>query len=764
MKPNFDTIPQELKDLNQWCLWKLIQNPGDKKPTKIPYQTNGKKASSTNKSTWSDYKTVSDILNSNSEYSGIGFFFSKDDPFCFIDLDNCIKDGEIEKWAFDIVKNINSYPEHSQSMLGIHIIAKAELADTISHRKNGFEIYTQDRYCAITGYHLKGFSREIESRQDEVKKVYNEIFTAKPKKLSNPTPQTTSKSDNEIINKIKSAKNADKFNSLMSGDWSAYPSQSEAESALAWIIAFYTHDTDQIESIMKSSSLVRDKWEKNKSYLSRTIGNAVGNVSLGLATINTVRKKEEKEDDKKEQILTDYGNAESLIEISDGNFQYSYGSKDWYVWNSITWITDKKGEILRMAKKTVRENYKRAGDCEDDKQRKAIASHARKSESARAIQAMITLAQSEPGIAIELNQFDTNKWLFNCNNGTLNLKTGKLQLHDRKDLITKLAPVEYDSNAKLKLWDDFLDTATKNDKELQSYLQRAVGYSLTGEVSEEKIFFISGAAGTGKSTFIEAIKSTLGDYAQTADFETFISKNSNGNARNDIAALVGARFVSSIEVEKGKRLAEGLVKLITGGDTVTARFLYQEYFSFIPQFKLWLVANDKPKIDSEDDGMWRRIIPINFDHAIPEGERDPAVKETLKNPEIAGPAILAWAMQGCLMWQEQGLKITESIKQNRTNYKTEMDYVKQYVDEYCELDESSVVVKQALYIQYQQWCKNSGIKGVLSMIMFGKKLKNAFPNVKEEKIGHDGERVWFGLRINKHLIIEGKNQDLFSYS
>ncbi len=189
--------------------------------------------------------------------------------------------------------------------------------------------------------------------------------------------------------------------------------------------------------------------------------------------------------------------------------------------------------------------------------------------------------------------------------------------HRREDLITKVCPTRYEPGARSDLLDRFLDEATGGNRELRDFLQRAVGYSLTGDVSEEVLFFVHGPGRSGKSTFMEALKATLGDYAKSADFESFVQRRDAGAVRNDIAELAGRRFVVSIEVDEGKKLAEGLVKLITGGDTVRARFLYQEAFDFVPQFKLWLAANHAPKVKHDDSAMWRRILRIPFENIVP---------------------------------------------------------------------------------------------------------------------------------------------------
>jgi putative DNA primase/helicase len=220
-------------------------------------------------------------------------------------------------------------------------------------------------------------------------------------------------------------------------------------------------------------------------------------------------------------------------------------------------------------------------------------------------------------------------WLLNCLNGTLDLRTGELRPHSREDLITLRAEVTYEPGARSPVLEEYLAWVCVGKPGLYEFLQMVAGYSLTGDTREEKLFFLYGPAASGKSTFVEAMKAMLGDYAKVSDFEAFIKKAASGGPKNEIARLDGARFVPSVEVDDGKALAAALIKQLTGGDTVTARFLYQEGKEFKPALKLFLVANNAPAIDPEDDGMWRRILRIPFDRVVPEDQRDPNIKALL---------------------------------------------------------------------------------------------------------------------------------------
>ena len=439
--------------------------------------------------------------------------------------------------------------------------------------------------------------------------------------------------------------------------------------------------------------------------------------------------------------LTDLGNAKRLVKKYGKNIRYCHKWRTWLVWDGKRWVRDHSGEAMRMAKDTIRSLYEEASISQDESTRKNLASWAIKSESYQKLEAMVKLAQSEPGIPIDPKELDANKWLFNTLNGTIDLTTGELRQHLHNDFITKLAPVEYDPEAKSELWDSFL-TRNVPDPDTRAFLQRVAGYVLTGDTSEEKLFFIHGPTRTGKSTFGEAIKSTWGNYAKTANFETFIKRKFERNTTEDIARLAGARFVTSIEVDEGKSLAEQLLKTITGGDTVTVRALYESSFEFKPTFKLFLVANNRPKVRIEEEAIWNRIIQIPFCERLSEEEIDRDVKRKLINPEISGAAILAWAVNGCLEWQKIGLQIPKSVRDYTEQYKEEMNPLKEFLEECCLLQSESEELKSTLRKSYAEWCENLK-ETPIGQKEFPKIIKAL--GVTEHRTGE--KRFWKGIKL-----------------
>lgn len=370
--------------------------------------------------------------------------------------------------------------------------------------------------------------------------------------------------------------------------------------------------------------------------------------------------------------LTDLGNAERLVAAHGSDIRYVPGL-GWLAWDGRRWARDDTGALLRLAKRTARAILHDAANCEDNDERGRILTWARNSESEPRLKAMVSLAASEEAVVARSGQLDADPWLLNVQNGTIELETGKLREHGQRDLITKLAPVAYDPDAVSPRWDAFLERVTGSDRDLLGFIQRLAGYTITGRTDEEILAFPHGPGATGKSTAVEAIRGVLGDYGCTADFETFLARRGDAGIRNDIARLAGARMVVSVEVDDGKRLAEGLIKALTGGDTITARYLYAEAFEFTPQFTLWLVANARPRVHADDDALWRRILQIPFTVVIPPDERDPELKRALRTNPVEQAAILAWLIQGCRDWQTRGLDVPDRVRDYTAEYRAEND-------------------------------------------------------------------------------------------
>jgi putative DNA primase/helicase len=454
---------------------------------------------------------------------------------------------------------------------------------------------------------------------------------------------------------------------------------------------------------------------------------------------------------------TEYGNAERLVERHGADLRHSAGL-GWLVWDGQRWQRDSDGAAVRRMKDTVRAMWHELPEIEDGNQQKSFFGFIRSSENEKRLSASLRLAESEAAIVCAPEALDADPFLLTVANGTLDLRTGRLLPHQREDLITKASPTLFLPDARSDLFEEFLRTVTGGDEELIRFLQRAAGYSLTGDTGEEKLFFAHGPAATGKSSFLEALKGVLGDYATTTDFETLLRRKGDRGIPNDIARLAGTRLVLSIEVEDGKQLASGLVKTLTGGDTIVARYLRKEFFEFKPQFKLWLAANDRPRVHASDTGIWRRIVQMPFTEAIPEEKRDPTVKHRLRNDPEVQQAILAWAVEGCIAWQHDGLQIPERVRDYTEEYRQENDPLADFFDEYCLFEPDARVSRKRLRSVYGYWAHRLFQKP-WSAKAFADELKRRGVTDGGKL---NGDRAWGGIRLTEEAEAAEKKMESFN--
>jgi putative DNA primase/helicase len=315
--------------------------------------------------------------------------------------------------------------------------------------------------------------------------------------------------------------------------------------------------------------------------------------------------------------------------------------------------------------------------------------------------------------------FDRDPFLLTVGNGTLNLTTGKLRQVRPDDLITRSADISFHPTAKAPRWQQFLTEVFAGDQDLIQFVQRAVGYSLTGDTREQCLFILWGGGANGKSTFLETIIRLLGTHAVTTPFSTVMVQRNPGSPRNDLAALHGARLVKASEAEHHSPFAESIVKEVTGGDTITARFLFKEHFSYRPTYKWWLASNHLPDIHGTDDAIWRRIRLIPFTRQFSGANKDALLREKLEG-ELSG--ILAWAVRGCLDWQIHGLKAARTVEAATLEYRRESDQVGRFLKDRCHLQLGERTPAKMLYDAFVLWCASHNEKA-LATNQFATKLE-----------------------------------------
>lgn len=464
----------------------------------------------------------------------------------------------------------------------------------------------------------------------------------------------------------------------------------------------------------------------------RQNGHSVGRITRsGTATA-------EAEEEPYTRPLTETGNAERLVDQYGASIRFCHPWGAWLCWDGQRWKRDNTGSVRRWAKTVVRSIYDEIGKAETADERKNVFNFAKKSETAAARTSMVKLAESEPGIAILPDELDCDPFLLNVLNGTVDLRTGTLLPHDPKRYITKLAPVYFDPDAECPTFLTFLARVLP-DVEVRRFLRRVTGYGMTGMTSEQCLAFFYGGGANGKSTFLDTMQEMLGDYAQTAAPDLLTSRGGDRHP-TELADLFGARWVSSIEVDEGKRLAETLVKQMTGGDKMKARFMRTDFFQWTPTHKLFLAANHKPEIRGTDYAIWRRIRLVPFTVTIPVEERDGKLGLKLM-AEL--PGILNWAIAGCLEWQTYGLGVPQVIEDATNEYRIEQDILGQFIEDRCVMDGQAYVNAGVIYKVYTAWCEANGTKP-MTTTEFGRRLSERGVTASR---GRDGARTRVGIRI-----------------
>lgn len=403
--------------------------------------------------------------------------------------------------------------------------------------------------------------------------------------------------------------------------------------------------------------------------------------------------------------LTDLGNAERMVDMYGSDMKYVHLWGKWLVWDNTRWITDQTGDIYRKSSATVRSIYSEVQAAPTPEVRERIAAWAHNSENSERISAVTRLAKSRIGVPVMPDQLDANPYVLSVKNGVIDLETGDIRPPRRGDLISKQANVNYIDGDECPLWDNFLMTIMSGSGDKVNYLRRCVGYTLTGLVDEQAMFFCYGRGKNGKSTFLEVIMAIFNDYAIRAAAEMLMTTRNSSSIPNDVARLPGVRLVIASEVGAGHRLDESKVKNLTGKDTITARFMRSEFFDFKPIHKLWMYGNYKPNIRGADEGIWRRIQLIPFPVQISAEQRNTKMQEVLLT-EASG--ILNWAIRGCLEWQQEGLNPPDEILKAILEYREDMDIIGEYLNDRTVNDPGSRVATEDIYNDYVLWCLASG--------------------------------------------------------
>lgn len=758
MTTYLSNIPDELKQLNNWCVWKFEKRNG--KRTKIPFNAEtGEFAKSNDKSTWSSYETA---VNAEG-VDGIGFFFEP--PYLGIDIDDIdddlhrFKQGDkLDNIVSEFNEAFKSYTEVSPSGNGLHIIVKGKIPGS-RRRKGNIEMYDSGRFFTMTGKTIGKYKDVTEVSEQVFKTIYEKYLpdnTVKYPTTNNYQQNIHNLSEIDVINEIYKSKQAKLFDDLMKGNYEPYyTSHSEADMALANILAFWcARDYSQMDSIFRQSNLYRDKWDekrKNSTYGEQTLFKAINEAN------NIYTPKQQTEDNPLRYALSklfdnqeetkefpirsydDTGNADRFIDRYGNLYKYSYIANKFYIYDGMKWKIDDKGSIRKLIDEMIEsikdEKIIHGDDVTEEEAREFFQKFYKKTRGTQAKKNIMNeLMHRRPATP---DDFDRDDMLINVANGYIDLTSRELYKHDINKMFSQITNTDYTEKMQPAVWLDFLNDIFAGDQKVIRYIQKALGYSLTGSTREQIMFILFGKGRNGKSIFVEVISEILGDYSNNMQAKSLMVKK-NDNVNTDIARLSKARFVTSSEPNEGFRFDEGLIKQLTGGDKVTARFLYAEEFEYTPKFKIWVSTNHKPIIRGTDDGIWRRLVLIPFDVQIPEEKVDKDLKYKLLRE---APAILNWMAEGAYMWMQEGLAMPEKLKEASKAYRNEMDVIEQFIEDECKRIDDGKEKANELYELYKKWANDNG-NYKMSNKDFGIKMKEKFKYKKT-----NSGMFYFGLKI-----------------
>lgn len=752
-------VPDCLRERPQWVLWRFVERDG--KRTKMPIAAgSGGAASSTDPSTWTSFDEAVNAIRRFASIAGVGFVFSDDDPFCGIDLDECIVDGQVVPEAQSIIDELNTYTEVSPSGRGVKLIAEGRKPAGVGCRStkiDGFkevEVYDTGRFFTITGAHLDGTPQSVEPRHDAITALCCRLW---------PTPELSAHtnrdaggltcSDDDLIKQAIAAKNGAAFERLLRGDLSDHGGDhSRADLALCNMLAFWTgRDPDRMDRIFRASGLYRAKWER-ADYRGWTIGKAIeactdiymprpeAGARVDVSAITSPPKPAldpETDSSSISTLMTDVGNAARLVHRYRDRIRFCYGPGRWLIWDGKRWKPDERGRIVKLCKATALAIFDEAKQAEGDRQQELVR-WAMASQKRDRLTAMAALAQ--PEVAVGPDLLDADPWAFNVLNGTIDLRTGELRPHCRDDLITKIAPVEYDAEARAPRFNRFLDEIFGGDTDLIRFVQRWHGHCLSADIREQYLPIYHGEGNNGKSVLLDTISAVMGDYAGEAPPD-LVTVRKHPEHPTEIADLMGRRLVIASETERDAELRLQLIKRLTGNARLKARLMRQDYFEFARSHKMILVTNNRPTIKEDTEAAWRRLRLVPFDVVIPKVKRDADLLRKLSDEQSG---ILAWLVQGCVDWLREGLTEPDAVMAATEAYRGCANSLDAFLLDRCLLGDGLVCVTSDLMAAYGDWCaqnKRVPMRGRA----FGAALKER--NCLPTKIA--GQRHWIGVALDE---------------
>ena len=561
---------------------------------------------------------------------------------------------------------------------------------------------------------------------------------SRPPRFTGATKPRPPLADDVVIARMKAAKNGPAITKLLEGDTSAHGGDdSAADLALMNALAFWTaRNADQMERIFGASALAhRDKWQNRKDYRDRTIAVAI----QSCREVYDPRRNDTLADIARN--LTDVGNGARFAIQHGDRLRYCHTRTMWMYWDESRWCWDYSGRVIALAIQTALSIFDEAKTEPDDARRAALSKWAVASQKRDRIAAMLAMAQHEMTIGVA--DLDANPWMLNCVNGVVDLHSGALLPHSPANFITRMSGAEYNPDAKCPRWLAVLDRAFASDALLIAYFQRLSGVFLTADVTVQEFWVAHGEGNNGKSVILDTLIGVMGDYAGIAP-ESLVATRHSEEHPTDLAGMAGRRLIVASETEAGSTLRLQLIKRMTGDATLRARYMRCDYFDFARTFKLILVTNNRPRVPENSEAAWRRVRLIPFTVIVPPEERDPQLLQKLRDE---WPGILAWAVQGCLAWQRDGLGAPPAVLAATAEYRADQDTIGEFLAEQCAAEPNAVAFASDLYLEYQRFAESAGEHPV-SQRRFGSAL--ASRGFSSERCTRTNRRAWGGIRLKRY--------------
>lgn len=732
-------LPPQLQREALFCCWRYEERKG--KRTKVPINPRtGGNAQSTNPTTFASLaEALAALERQQLDGIGVGIFGS----LGAIDIDHCIDDGGvISDMALDIIGIMGSYWEVSPSGHGVRILFSAsgfqydKKRYYINCQQLGLEVYIAgctNKYVTVTGS-TSTPGMKLEERGAQLVTVLEKYMVRSGKKKAAAPPRPSGAVDLDdltLINKAKKSRSGSAFSALWDGDTAGYKSHSEADLALCNALAFWTNcDAGWMDRLFRQSGLMRDKWDRPQSgstYGAITIQNAISECRGGYDPNSYFRQKADRITTQKQggtmkladlnperndrYPWNDIGNGYLFADWYREQARYVPERKKWYVYTGRVWEPDTGNlKVMELCKKLADDLVCYALSLQEGAERDSYRKSVEWWQQRNHRETILKDAASV--YPVKFSDFDADPYLFNCINGTLDLRTRELRAHSPGDMLTMVSGVKYDPDARPELFERFISDVTQGDRETATYIQKVLGYCLTGDTSEECYYTLYGATTrNGKSTMLETFLKLLGDYGRSAKPETFARKErANGSGPSeDLARLAGARMVSVAEVPRNMPLDASLMKTITGGDTIAARYLNENSFEYRPQFKLifntnWLPSASDVTLFSSD-----RVHVIPFERHFTEAERDKTLKARLAAPaSLSG--VLNWCLDGLYLWRETGIEPSQAVKKSTVQYQLDSDRMAQFIAEELEKGPDFEVKSAEVFVRYKLWCDRNNYR------------------------------------------------------